>query len=169
MVGYGVHPGTPVAIMFGMNSELQQYATDLAVAARQAGRLLAVTSGQQRTDALLAMAQALQDGTDDLVAENAKDVAAAKDMGLTAAMIDRLRLDADRVAKMAKAVAEVAAQPDPVGQVIEGWVRPNGLRIEKRRVPMGAGRDHLRGPSQCYLRRRGLVHQKRQRMCSSRR
>jgi glutamate-5-semialdehyde dehydrogenase len=71
------------------------------------------------------------------VAANGKDVAAAKDMGLTAAMIDRLRLDADRVAKMAKAVAEVAAQSDPVGQVIEGWVRPNGLRIEKRRVPIG--------------------------------
>jgi len=118
-------------------SDLQQYATELAAAARRAGRLLAVTSGQQRTDALLAMAAALRDGTDDLVAENGKDVAAAKDMGLTAAMIDRLRLDADRVAKMAKAVAEVAAQSDPVGQVIEGWVRPNGLRIEKRRVPIG--------------------------------
>jgi len=120
-----------------MCSDLQQYATELAAAARRAGRLLAVTSGQQRTDALLAMAQALRDGTDELVAANGKDVAAAKDMGLTAAMIDRLRLDADRVAKMAKAVAEVAAQSDPVGQVIEGWVRPNGLRIEKRRVPIG--------------------------------
>ncbi|HSW44364.1 MAG TPA: glutamate-5-semialdehyde dehydrogenase [Phycisphaerae bacterium] len=121
----------------GMAGELEQYATELAAAARRAGRLLAVTSGQQRTDALLAMAKALRDGTDRMVAENAKDVAAAKDMGLTAAMIDRLRLDGDRVAKMARAVAEVAAQPDPVGQVIEGWVRPNGLRIEKRRVPMG--------------------------------
>ena len=120
-----------------MCSDLQQYATELAATARRAGRMLAVTSGQQRTDALLAMAQALRDGTDDLVAENAKDVAAAKDMGLTAAMIDRLRLDAGRVAKMARAVAEVAAQSDPVGQVIEGWVRPNGLRIEKRRVPIG--------------------------------
>jgi len=124
--------------MFDMDNDLQQYAVDLAVVARQAGRLLAVTSGQQRADALLAMAKGLKDRTDSLIAENAKDVAAAKDMGLTAAMIDRLRLDPDRVAKMAKAVAEVAGQPDPVGQVIEGWVRPNGLRIEKRRVPMGS-------------------------------
>lgn len=124
--------------MPGMSNELRQYATALAVAARRAGRSLALTSGQQRTDALLAMAKGLTDATERLVAENVKDVAAAKDMGLTAAMIDRLRLDPDRVAKMAKAVAEVAAQPDPVGQIIEGWVRPNGLRIEKRRVPMGS-------------------------------
>jgi glutamate-5-semialdehyde dehydrogenase len=98
---------------------------------------LAVTSGRQRKDSLVRMAELLRRHTEGLVAENVKDLRAAQENGLSSAMIDRLRLDADRVAKMAKAVVEVAEQPDPVGQVIEGWVRPNGLRIEKLRVPIG--------------------------------
>jgi glutamate-5-semialdehyde dehydrogenase len=119
------------------NDTLQTYAVRLAADARRAGRLLALTSGQQRTDALRAMADALRDGTDRLIAENARDLAAAEANGLTEAMIDRLRLDAGRVKQMAAAVHEIADQPDPVGEVIEGRVRPNGLRIEKRRVPIG--------------------------------
>ncbi len=99
---------------------------------------MALTSGRQRTDVLTAIAQALRERAEQVVAANAKDLAAATEHGLTAAMIDRLRLDVDRVGKMAKAVDEVAQQPDPVGQIIEGWVRPNGLRIEKLRVPIGA-------------------------------
>ncbi|HOA75723.1 MAG TPA: glutamate-5-semialdehyde dehydrogenase [Phycisphaerae bacterium] len=118
-------------------TNLEQYAVDMARAAREAGRRLAVTSGQQRTDALKAIAAGLREQTERLVAENAHDLAAAKDNGLTSAMIDRLRLDKAAVEKMARSVEEVAAQTDPVGQVIEGWVRPNGLRIEKRRVPIG--------------------------------
>ncbi len=121
-----------------MSQSLEIYARFLGQAARQAGRAMALTSGRQRTDVLTAIAQALRERAEQVVAANAKDLAAATEHGLTAAMIDRLRLDVDRVGKMAKAVDEVAQQPDPVGQIIEGWVRPNGLRIEKLRVPIGA-------------------------------
>ncbi|NLX24277.1 MAG: glutamate-5-semialdehyde dehydrogenase [Phycisphaerae bacterium] len=121
-----------------MSQSLEIYARSLGQAARQAGRAMALTSGRQRTDVLTAIAQALRERAEQVVAANAKDLAAATEHGLTAAMIDRLRLDVDRVGKMAKAVDEVAQQPDPVGQIIEGWVRPNGLRIEKLRVPIGA-------------------------------
>lgn len=118
-------------------TNLEQYAVELGRAGRQAGRKLAVTSGQQRTEALAAIAAGLRAQTERVVAENSRDLAMAKEHGLTQAMIDRLRLDAAAVEKMARSVQEVAAQTDPVGQVIEGWVRPNGLRIEKRRVPIG--------------------------------
>ena len=116
---------------------LEEYAVSLAEAARRAGRQLALTSGQQRNDALHAIADALHDGTDRLVAENARDLSAAKESNLSSAMMDRLRVDAGRVDKMARAVAEIADRPDPVGETIEGCVRPNGLRVEKRRVPIG--------------------------------
>ncbi|NLX14605.1 MAG: glutamate-5-semialdehyde dehydrogenase [Phycisphaerales bacterium] len=120
-----------------MSQNLENYAESLAVDARKAGRLLALTSGRQRYDALLAIAEALGREADAIIAANAKDLVAAEENKLTAAMLDRLRLDAGRIAKMAKAVREVAEQPDPVGEIISGWMRPNGLRIEKRRVPIG--------------------------------
>jgi glutamate-5-semialdehyde dehydrogenase len=116
---------------------LETYAVTLAEQAREASRQLAVTSGQQRQDALLSMADKLRSRTNELIAENAKDLAAAEENNLTSAMVDRLRIDEARVEKMAKAVSEVALQTDPVGESIAAWVRPNGLRIEKRRVPIG--------------------------------
>ncbi len=83
------------------------------------------------------MATAMREQTDVLVAENTKDLAAAQANGLTSAMIDRLKLDPGRVGKMSHAVLEIADQPDPVGETIEGHVRPDGFRVEKRRVPLG--------------------------------
>ncbi len=123
--------------MARMSNSLENYAVSLAVAARGAGRRLGTTRGGQRDEALRRIAELMRARADVIVAENARDVAAAGEHGLTSAMIERLRLDRSRVEKMAKAVAEVADQPDPVGEVIEGRVRPNGLRIEKRRVPIG--------------------------------
>ncbi len=120
-----------------MAAKLDEYAVQLAAAARGAGRRLATTSGRQRDDAIRAISAALRERADTLVTENARDLAAARENGLTDAMIDRLRIDAARVKKMAAAVEEVAGQPDPVGQILEGSVRPNGLRLEKRRVPIG--------------------------------
>lgn len=120
-----------------MNTALEEYAVRLARDARAAGRKLALTSGKQRNEALRAMAAAMRGQTDALVAENAKDLAAARANGLTSAMIDRLKLDPGRVGKMAQAVLEIADQPDPVGETIEGHVRPDGFRVEKRRVPLG--------------------------------
>lgn len=119
------------------NEPLEQYAVRLARDARAAGRRLALTSGKQRNEALRAMATAMREQADALVAENAKDLAAAQANGLTSAMIDRLKLDPGRVGKMAQAVLEIADQPDPVGETIEGHVRPDGFRVEKRRVPLG--------------------------------
>ncbi len=120
-----------------MSTNLEAYAVDMARTAREAGRKLAVTSGALRNEALAAIAAGLGDAAERLIAENARDLAAARENGLTPAMTERLRLDASGVEKMARSVREVAAQTDPVGQIIEGWVRPNGLRIEKRRVPIG--------------------------------
>jgi len=120
-----------------ISRDLEQYARRLGEAARAAGRLLALTSGRQRNDALARIAEALRNRTAEMLAANARDLEAAETARLSKAMIDRLRLDESRVAAMARAVEEVAAQPDPVGRVLGGWVRPNGLRIEKRAVPLG--------------------------------
>ncbi|MDM8008040.1 MAG: glutamate-5-semialdehyde dehydrogenase [Phycisphaerae bacterium] len=120
-----------------MSNALDEYAVRLGRDGRVAGRKLALTSGKQRNEALRAMATAMREQTDVLVAENAKDLAAAQANGLTSAMIDRLKLDPGRVGKMAQAVLEIAEQPDPVGETIEGHVRPDGFRVEKRRVPLG--------------------------------
>ncbi|MEP0842664.1 MAG: glutamate-5-semialdehyde dehydrogenase [Phycisphaerae bacterium] len=119
-------------------SELESYARSLAQACRRAGRTLGVTPGRQRNEAVRAMADELRNRTATLVSENARDLEAGRQAGLTPAILDRLTLDPGRVAKMARAVAEIAEQPDPVGETIEARMRPNGLRVEKRRVPIGA-------------------------------
>lgn len=117
--------------------ELVAYAETLARQARRAGLRLARTAGRQRTEALVRMAARMRTATPQLLEANRKDLAAAAENGLTSAMMDRLRLDEGRVQKIAGAVEEVAAQVDPVGEIITGYVRPNGLRIEKVRVPIG--------------------------------
>ncbi len=116
---------------------LLTYAESLGRNARRASRLLATLSGQARNDALMAMANMMRERSGGIVEANAKDIAAAKENRLTDAMIDRLRLDGGRVDKMAAAVEEVAAQTDPVGETISAYNRPSGLRVEKRRVPIG--------------------------------
>jgi glutamate-5-semialdehyde dehydrogenase len=105
--------------------------------AREASRFLATASTAQKNTALLAVAGALEAAVPEILSANAEDVAAARIKGLPPAMIDRLTLTAGRVAGIAKAVREVAALPDPVGGVIGEWIRPNGLRMVKRRVPIG--------------------------------
>jgi glutamate-5-semialdehyde dehydrogenase len=105
--------------------------------ARAAARQLAAAGSSLKTAALKAMAEALRADAEILLKENAVDVAAARQAGLSAALIDRLTLTADRVLKMAKSVEEIADQRDPVGEVLEGYVRPSGLRLERVRVPLG--------------------------------
>jgi glutamate-5-semialdehyde dehydrogenase len=117
--------------------ELTAYAETLGRQARQASLSLVRSGGRQRTDALMQMARQIRAAAPHLLAANRKDLDAATENKLTVAMIDRLRLDEGRVNKIAAAVEEVAAQVDPVGEVISGHVRPNGLRIEKVRVPIG--------------------------------
>ena len=105
--------------------------------ARAAARQLAVANSGAKNAALRAMADALRARTDDLLKENAQDLAAARKAGLSAAMTDRLQLTRDRIEKMANSVEEIAELRDPVGEILEGYVRPNGLRIERVRVPLG--------------------------------
>jgi len=111
----------------------QQLADDALAASRSLVRL----GGAKKTAILDAIADGLEQSTATLIAANQQDLAAADEQGLTEAMKDRLRLDDARVKKMADSVRQIAAQTDPVGQIIEGYVRPNGLRIEKMRVPIG--------------------------------
>ena len=117
--------------------ELEKYVAELAQQARAAASLLASTTAGQRTTALEAIAAAIREDAERIEAENQTDLAAAEKNGLSPAMLDRLRLDGPRIEKVARVVDEIAAQPDPVGRIIDGWVLPDGVRIEKRRVPLG--------------------------------
>ncbi len=113
------------------------YATELAQRAHAASRPLAAASGAQKNRWLAAAADLLLARQQDIISANAKDIAAAPEYGLTKAEIDRLLLDPKRIAGMAAALREVIALTDPIGEVIEGFVRPNGLNITRARVPLG--------------------------------
>jgi glutamate-5-semialdehyde dehydrogenase len=104
--------------------------------ARAAGRMLALAEPAKKTAALKAAAQAIRDSSSAILQANAEDVAAAGDK-LTPAFRDRLSLDAKRVAAMADGIQVVADLPDPIGTVVAAWDRPNGLRIERVRTPLG--------------------------------
>lgn len=111
----------------------------LAVArrARGAAAVLAPLTRQVKDAALLAMADALEAATDRVVAVNRADVERAEGSGTAAGLIDRLTLTADRIAGIAGGLRQVAALPDPVGEVVAGYVLPNGLRVSQTRVPLG--------------------------------
>ncbi len=111
--------------------------TALAGEARTAQRQLAAMSSDARAAALHLAAQALTAAMPDILAANARDLAAGKANGLAPAMLDRLALDEARLAGIAAAVAAVADLPDPVGQIIDRAERPNGLHLQRIRVPIG--------------------------------
>jgi glutamate-5-semialdehyde dehydrogenase len=106
-------------------------------AAREASRALARTTADDRTRALAAIAAAVRQGVDAIRDANARDLEAAAAAGLAEAMIDRLRLTPARIEAMARAIDEVAAQPDLVGRIEREEVRPNGLRVARMRMPLG--------------------------------
>lgn len=114
-----------------------EYARQLADRARTASRQLLSASGAAKQRWLHVAADALVARADELVVRNEQDLARAPEFGLTAAEVDRLRLTPSRISDIAKALREIAGLPDPVGEIIEGCHRPNGLRVEKRRVPLG--------------------------------
>ena len=114
-----------------------QEARTLARRARAAARQLAPAGAGAKNAALRAMAENLRAGAETIRKENAADLAAANQAGLAAAMIDRLTLTDKRIEKMARSLHEIADLQDPVGEILEGYVRPNGLRIERVRVPLG--------------------------------
>jgi glutamate-5-semialdehyde dehydrogenase len=105
--------------------------------AKSAARVLALAPTAQKDSALAAMAEAIRARQAQILAANAEDMAEAKAAGATAAFLDRLALDARRVAAMADALDVVRALADPVGAVTERWTRPNGMTIERVRVPLG--------------------------------
>ena len=116
-----------------------------------------------KNDALLAAADLLVARTADILAANELDVARAQQSGTTATVIDRLRLNAARVEAMAAGLRQVAALADPVGEITEGYVRPNGLRVEKMRVPLGVVAIIYENRPNVTSDAAGLVHQSRQR------
>jgi len=115
----------------------QQHVERKAHLAKTASVALRTLPTQIKNNALLAIAAALVENQDRIFTENAKDLEAGRARGLSDALLDRLKLDAGRVASMAEGCRQVAALPDPIGQVIKGETRPNGLRIQQVRVPLG--------------------------------
>ncbi|NCG37454.1 MAG: glutamate-5-semialdehyde dehydrogenase [Actinobacteria bacterium] len=110
---------------------------ELAARAKAATSALAVTSTAEKDTALHAAADLLVARADSIIDANRVDVARAEANGVEAPLVDRLRLDLSRIEGMAGGLRQVASLRDPVGEITEGWVRPNGLRIEKVRVPLG--------------------------------
>jgi glutamate-5-semialdehyde dehydrogenase len=110
---------------------------DIGRRAKAAARVMALAPEAQKDAALAAMAAAIRNAAGEILDANRDDVAEAKTGGATSAFVDRLQLDERRVAAMADGVGVVRALPDPVGTVMDAWTRPNGLRIERVRVPLG--------------------------------
>jgi len=110
---------------------------ELGRRAKIASRALARSSSSQKDAALRAAADLLEARSDEILEANALDVSAAEADGVSPTVIDRLRLTAARVASMSAGLRQVAGLPDPVGEVLDGWERPNGLRISRVRVPLG--------------------------------
>lgn len=123
--------------MSQVNESLLTYCEQLARKARVASVQMALLSGERKNKSLMRAADLLVEQQAEILAANRLDLEAAPQYGLTAAEIDRLKLDEKRIAEMAQGIRAVAAQPDPIGEVISGEVRPNGLKIQKVRVPLG--------------------------------
>ncbi len=118
-------------------SDLPSLMTELAAGARRAARVLALAPTKKKNDALAAMAAAVRANAAKILAANAEDVAEAKTGGATDAFVDRLTLNETRIAAMADGIDVVRRIDDPVGVVTENWTRPNGMTIERVRVPLG--------------------------------
>lgn len=110
--------------------------TEMGARAKKASREL-LSLGNKKTQALFAAADELRKNAIVIIEENKKDIANAKDNGISDTMVDRLLLNEERIEGMAKAIEEVASYSDPIGRVLDGETRPNGLKIEKVTVPMG--------------------------------
>ena len=118
-------------------SEWKEYADLLTKQARRASRELAIISGEQKQRWLHRSAELLVARSEEIVAANALDLKAAPDYGLNAAAIDRLKLTPTRLEAIASALREVASLPDPIGELLDSNVRPNGLLVTRVRVPLG--------------------------------
>lgn len=120
-----------------MSDNIKEQILEMGRKAQVASRALSQLDSEQKNRILLAMAEEVLASEADILSANEKDLAAARDNGLSDAMIDRLRLDPERLANIAEGIRQVAELGDPVGEILEDWERPNGLRIQKKRVPIG--------------------------------
>lgn len=111
--------------------------TQLGKRAKKAERVLMTASSEQKNKALGFIADALVENTQYIIEENKKDIAAAREKGMSESMLDRLMLDEKRIRGISDAARELIGLPDPIGKVISGTKRPNGLLIEKVTVPLG--------------------------------
>jgi glutamate-5-semialdehyde dehydrogenase len=123
--------------MTEVDPAITQQVHDIARQARLAARQLALTSRGTKDAALLAMGDALLAAADDIVAQNRVDLTLGEENGLTRGLLDRLALTPERIVGIVEALREVAALPDPVGEVVRGSTLPNGLKLRQVRVPMG--------------------------------
>lgn len=105
--------------------------------AKAASRSIMLSTGEEKNEALVLIAEALRENADKIIAENKKDIVAAREKGVKESMVDRLMLDKKRVEALADSVIEITLLEDPIGEVIDEWTRPNNLKIKKVRVPMG--------------------------------
>ncbi len=110
---------------------------ELAYAAKQASNVCAHIPTEQKDRALLALKRMIVENKEYLFEENRKDIREAEEAGLQRAMVDRLRIDGKIIDEMAASLADVAALPDPVGEIVKMWKRPNGLRVGRMRIPIG--------------------------------
>ena len=116
---------------------IKDYMNDLGVKARKAGREISRTESGKKNRALLKIAEVIEASTDVLVRENQKDLAAGKANGLDAAMLDRLALTPKSIQAMVEGLKQVAALPDPVGEITDLSYRPSGIQVGQMRVPLG--------------------------------
>jgi len=135
----GVEPTVPSVVppAVPFDEPLDDTIAELGRRAKAASRILATTSTAVKDDALRTAADLLVARSGELLQANAVDVARATDQGVSIAIIDRLRLTEAKIEAMASGLRQVASLPDPVGEVLDGWTRPNGLRIHRVRVPLG--------------------------------
>lgn len=117
--------------------DIKQFVSDKAAKAKKASRALATIPTEIKNNALFKMAAGLEQKAGELISENRKDLVEAEKKGLSKAMIDRLTLTPERIKAMADGLREVAALPDPVGEVLKMWRRPNGMEVGRMRVPIG--------------------------------
>lgn len=118
-------------------NDVQSLMAGMGRRARAAGRMLATAPTEAKNKALAEMANAIRAAIPEILVGNAKDVEAMKANGQTAAFLDRGTLNEERIEAIAKALEDIVALPDPVGSVIAAWERPNGLKIERVRTPLG--------------------------------
>ncbi|MDR2754434.1 MAG: glutamate-5-semialdehyde dehydrogenase [Planctomycetaceae bacterium] len=116
---------------------ISEYCFDMAVRAKAASFLMPRVSGAQKNAWLQRTAQLIEEKNNYILSENQKDIAAASGLGLTSAEIDRLLLNSRRISEIVTALHEIAMFPDPVGNIIESTIRPNGIEVQKVRVPLG--------------------------------